>query len=101
MIFDDFLKFVLIIINGHLRYVEVSWGSREAIFGHTSHFRPLPAKWSTIMRIIKNRQNHDFDQKFKIFQNGRKCPKNEYMAGNGSLRCFRAILHPESISKLI
>ena len=41
MIFDDFLKFVLIIINGHLRYVEVSWGSREAISGHISHFRPL------------------------------------------------------------
>ena len=54
MLFDDFLKFVLIIINSHLRYVEVSWRSREAISGHISHFRPLPAKWSAIMRIIKN-----------------------------------------------
>ena len=24
-----------------------------------------------------------------------------YMAGNGFLRCFRVVLHPESISKLI
>ena len=54
MIFHDFLKIDLIIINGHLKYVEVSWGSKEAISDRRSHFKPLPAKLSSIMRIIKN-----------------------------------------------
>ena len=67
VIFRDFFKFDLIIINGHLRYVEVSWGSREAISGHISHFRPLPAKWSAIMRIIKNQPKSRFWQKIQIF----------------------------------
>ena len=70
MIFDNFLKFVLIIINGHVRHVEVFWGSREAISGHISHFRPLPAKCSAIMRIIKNplkSQKSRFWPKIQIF----------------------------------
>ncbi len=41
MIFHDFLKVVLIIIGGHPRYVQVSWGLREAIFNQKSHLSPL------------------------------------------------------------
>ena len=41
MIFHDFLKVVLIIIGGHPRYVQVSWGLREAIFNKKSHLSPL------------------------------------------------------------
>ena len=37
----DFLKVVLIIIGGHPRYVQVSWGLREAILNHKSHLSYL------------------------------------------------------------
>jgi len=37
-IFHDFSKVVLHIIEGHPRYVEVSWGSREAISSNKSRF---------------------------------------------------------------
>ena len=41
MIFHDFLKVVLIIIGGHPRYVEVSWGFIGAIFNLKSHLSSL------------------------------------------------------------
>ena len=44
VIFHDFFQFVLDIINHHLKYVEVSPGSKECIFSQILHFRPLPAK---------------------------------------------------------
>ena len=50
------------------------------------------AKIAKITILIKNSN---------FFKSGRKCPENGYMTGNGFLRCFRAVLLPESISKPI
>ena len=52
MIFHDFLKVVLIIIGGHPRYVQVSWGLREAIFNHKSHLSSLLGIQSAKMYMV-------------------------------------------------
>ena len=36
--FPCFLNYDLIIIECHIKYVEVFWGSKETIFGQKSHF---------------------------------------------------------------
>ena len=67
----------------------------------SDHFRPWNRPWCELSKNHEKCQNHDFGQKFNFPENGRECPEMWYMAGNGFLRCFRAVLHPESISKLI
>ena len=53
---------------------------------------------TTIARILAKSLNCENSEKNKSVLN---CSKFHYMTGNGSLRCFRAVLHPESISKRI
>ena len=89
------------------------WGGIQGIFkclkgsenlflatNHISgHSLGVPAMESAQVQNAKKCQNHDLGQKFKFLEYGRKCPEMWYMAGNESLKCFRSVLHPDSISR--